>query len=431
MPRIAIDLTPLLPGGDNGAAKLLVLELLSQFKTLPHPFHFILLTSDWNHQELAAFDGPGFQRLCILHERPSETSPDLSMRNDLLNRNLLRLRQILPEQVVNLFLPVARMLKKKWGNFLKKSHSPKLYDDLLQNQEVSLLFCPFTAPIYAETSIPVVSIVYDLQHRTYPQFFSLQELSGRDTTLDQVRRQVDSIICISEFSRRTLVSHYKIKPEKIFVVPVCIHSRLNQRIPDPFNIKDFFLPNRPYLFYPANFWPHKNHKMLLTAYSILNHRHPDLDLDLVFTGALLQPEKELKEAVEIMGIKEKVHFLGYLTDDDLAVVFQRCQYLIFPSLYEGFGVPLLEAFSFGKPVLCSQVGSLPEIGGAAAYYFDPRNPLEIVEAIEHLLNDSAMENKLIQRGYEQVSKFNEEKMALRYLEIFNQTLDNNGVSFKN
>lgn len=187
-------------------------------------------------------------------------------------------------------------------------------------------------------------------------------------------------------------------------------------------LEELQLKDRPFLFYPANFWPHKNHRMLLTAYNILLRRNPDLELDLVFTGALTQPEKELREAVDVMGLKKRVHFLGYLSDEQLSAVFQGCQFLIFPSLYEGFGIPLLEAFIFGKPVLCSQVGSLPEIGAKAAYYFDPRKPLAIVTAIEYIMNNPKLATELIQQGYEQVSKFSREDMALRYLEIFSQTL---------
>ena len=300
--------------------------------------------------------------------------------------------------------------------------SPKVSKGLLADQEVDLLFCPFTAPTYAEPGIPVVSVFYDLQHLVYPHFFDHQELAGRDATLDRVRQRVESIICISEYSRQGLLAHLKITPERTYSVPVCIHTRLTENHPNRDMLENLNLKNQSYLFYPANFWPHKNHKMLLTAYNILLRRNPDLELDLVFTGALRQPEKELRAAVEAMGLEKRVHFLGYLSDEELAAVFQGCHLLIFPSLFEGFGVPLLEAFTFGKPVLCSWVGSLPEIGGEAALYFDPRKPLDMVRTIEQVINNPDQATELVRQGYERLSKFSREEMALRYLDIFNQTL---------
>jgi glycosyltransferase involved in cell wall biosynthesis len=163
--------------------------------------------------------------------------------------------------------------------------------------------------------------------------------------------------------------------------------------------------------------------MLLVAYNILLKRNPYLEFDLVFTGTLPLYEDELRAAVEALGLKQRVHFLGYLSDNNFSAVFQGCRFLIFPSLYEGFGVPLLEAFLLGKPVLCSNVGSLPEIGGKAACYFDPRKPLEIVKSIEQLINNPSKVTELINCGFEQVKKFNKENMGRRYMEIFSTTID--------
>ncbi len=439
MPRIAVDLTPLLPGGENGAAKLLVLELLSQFKELVHPYNFLLLTAHWNHQELVVFDGPRFQRLCVMPVMNPTSEPAYSSNFNYLTQLIHHLRQALPERIVARLLPPARWLKQQWLQRIKPFNDLKVSKGLLADQEVDLLFCPFTAPIYAEPGIPVVSIFYDLQHHTYPQFFDPKELECRDDTLNRLRQRVESIVCISEFSRQTLLEDLKIAPERTFTVPVCIHSRLCETTPALSISEKSSLKDQPYLFYPANYWPHKNHKMLLTAYNILLKRNPGLELDLVLTGALDQSEKELHAAVDAIGIGKRVHFLGYLTDEELAAVFRGCQFLIFPSLYEGFGVPILEAFAFGKPVLCSRVCSLPEVSGKAALCFDPRKPLDIVRTIEQVITNPKQATELVEHGYEQVSKFSREKMALCYLDIFNKTLQKKshlgenpgGVSLKN
>jgi glycosyltransferase involved in cell wall biosynthesis len=121
--------------------------------------------------------------------------------------------------------------------------------------------------------------------------------------------------------------------------------------------------------------------MLLTAYGMYRSRHPAQPLDLVFTGALTGEQQKLRAHIERMGIDRHVHFLGYLSEDDLAAVWEGCSCLIFPSLFEGFGIPVLEAMNFDKPVLCSRASSLPEVAGDAALYFDPRKPEEILKCI--------------------------------------------------
>ena len=419
MHRIAIDLTPLLPGGDNGGAKLLVLELLFQFGKAIHDFDFLLLTADWNHQELGDLTGSKFERLLVIQSTPPPVPPKklpVSFKGSCF-RHLGLVKSFSP------VIPLAKRIRRRWARMPHNSSKPdEPRQTLLLQHGVSLLFCPFTAPTYSTNRIPTVSIVYDLQHRYYPQFFSAEELSTREATLDLVRRYSETIICISEFTRRTLLSHCNIDPMKTCTVPVCIHARLKKAEPLNFDLNQFHLENESYLFYPANFWPHKNHKMLLTAYNIFCRRNPDLKLDLVFTGALAQAESELKSAVQKMGLNQKVHFLGYLSDENLAIVLRGCKFVIFPSLFEGFGIPLLEAFSFDKPVLCSRVGSLPEIGEQAVNYFDPRKPMSIVESIEQLLMHPGQISELVERGRKQLSKFNSQDMAHAYLDIFDRTL---------
>jgi hypothetical protein len=184
------------------------------------------------------------------------------------------------------------------------------------------------------------------------------------------------------------------------------------------------------MFYPANFWPHKNHHMLLTAYGMFLPCNPDKKIDLVFTGALDDLQEELKDAVKRMGLTKRIHFLGFLPQDQLTAVWQGCEFLIFPSLYEGFGIPVLEAMSLGKPTLCSNTTSLPETGGDAALYFDPRKPGDIVQCLEQIVRDSALRKNLVNRGYQRVAGFRTEDMTRKYLDIF-QSAIKDPVSFAN
>jgi len=172
------------------------------------------------------------------------------------------------------------------------------------------------------------------------------------------------------------------------------------------------------MFYPANFWPHKNHSMLLTAYGMFLAHNPHSPLDLVFTGALNGGEDAIKQAVSQMGLAKRVHFLGFVPQEELAAVWFGCEFLIFPSLYEGFGIPVLEAMSIGKPVLCSDRTSLPEVAGDAALYFDPRSPRALLECIEKITTDTSLRSALVEKGRSRAELFHPDDMTGKYLEIF-------------
>ena len=170
MPRIAVDLTPLRPGGENGGAKLLVLELLSQFVRLTDEYEFLLLTADWNHAELAGVEGPRVTRLCVLtqdNRRQAEAGQQVQMLQTFLRRALCQLPPRLAMALRHRGVQLARRLPPSLASMVSSVHS----QSLLQQHGVSLLFCPFTAPTYAEPTVRVVTVLHDLQHRAYPQFF--------------------------------------------------------------------------------------------------------------------------------------------------------------------------------------------------------------------------------------------------------------------
>jgi hypothetical protein len=124
-----------------------------------------------------------------------------------------------------------------------------------------------------------------------------------------------------------------------------------------------------------------------------------------------------------MGLSEMVTFPGYLSDEDFSVLMQGCKAVIFPSLYEGFGMPVLEAMALGKPVLCSNVSSLPEIAGEAALFFDPRKPQTILNAIQQIENEPELEAKLRKLGEGRVREFgNIEEMIIDYLKTFQEVI---------
>jgi glycosyltransferase involved in cell wall biosynthesis len=402
MALIAIDMTPVLPGGENGGVKLLALELLKGFQATSRENKFLILTASWNDEELASLESENTRRLCIVNKEDPKVSRNLHV----------------PMRIERELRKIYQFLRFRYREKLQR-HGP------LSTHGVDVLFCPFTAPTYAEPGIPVVSLICDLQHRDYPQFFAAQELDTRESFYSEVRRRADAVICISERTRESVISHLKTDPEKTYTVPICIQSRLaggdSSRMSE--HLRDLRIDRNPYLFYPANFWPHKNHRMLITAYGMYLSRNPGREMDLVFTGALDHAQRELQEQVKRMGLERHVHFLGYVPEEQLTAVWKGCSVLVFPSLYEGFGIPVLEAMQFGKPVICSNVTSLPEVAGDAALYFDPRKPAEIVQCLEKIIGNRELAADLVNRGHERVLQFQPQEMVKRYLQCLEEVIN--------
>lgn len=414
--RIAVDLTPVLPGGDNGGAKLVAITLVQQLSRLLPDCTFTLLTSGKSHDELAFLDGPNVHRVCVIHQDQSDDAPETAARARAVRRGL-----------------------KEWlGRFMTPGMRRKataLYTSLFYRRriqrngmkavgpefDVDLIFCPFTAPLYVKPGTPIVSVIYDLQYLYYPQFFTPEERLSRDKTFRDACRLADRLVCISDYVRGTVLEHGDVAPEKVHTVHLSPAIQCKALPPESVEevLGRFNLANDRFLLYPANFWRHKNHMMLLTAFGMYRNQHPESDLKLVLTGASVGRMGYLQEAVRTMGLQDWVVMPGFLPDDAFVSLLQSCRALIFPSLYEGFGMPVLEAMAAGKPVLCSNLTSLPEVAGDAALYFDPRKPAEICEAIERIESDPELRDSLIEKGDERVNAFgNAEDMARKYLAIF-------------
>lgn len=408
MARIAVDLTPMMPGGENGGVKILTLELLRAFQRTAPEHRFLLLTASWSHDELAPLEAPAMSRLLIL-DKPAGRASVLDRFRGRPGRVLRR---------------IAAAIRRRLPQKGIAGRRP------LSSRGVDLLFCPFTAPTYVEPGIPAVSVIHDMQHKDYPQFFPEKEIEVRNLFMADVRAKAARIICISENVRDAVLRHLEADPARTHVVYNCIQSRLGAKIPEETReavMRRLGVHLRPYMFYPANFWPHKNHRMLLTAYGMFRHRHPDQAPDIAFTGALEDEARLLKQAADGMGIREHVHFLGFLPQEELDVVWQGCRFLIFPSLYEGFGIPVVEAMSLGKPVLCSSVTSLPEVAGDAALFFDPRKPEDIAGAMARITLDPSLAVDLARRGKERSAHFQTERMVREYLDVFQEALGSPAV----
>jgi len=407
---IAVDLTPVLPGGENGGAKIFVLELLNRLAEMAPQTQFVLLTQAASHAELATMDRPNMRRLMVVGP---------VVVNGIRPGLMSLASRILPHFPIRLRSVVSR-LGYKLNTMLKRGGS----GSLLRGMGVDLLFCPFTAPTYFEPGVPTVCTIYDLQFKTYPELFAAEDVAHRECAFIEACRRATALTAISDYSRNSAIEHGSLDPARIRT----IHLRMAQRIAsggerDKAILDRLGLSAQRYLIYPANFWRHKNHEMLLTAFGMACHNGLAADIKLVCTGVPGARQEWLMRAAHTMNLGERIFFPGYLPNVELAALMAQCRGVVFPSLYEGFGLPVIEAMAAGVPVACSNTTALPEVAAGAAIMFDPRVPTQIAEAIRALVQDDATCAELIKAGIKRAAEFADtERMAGEYLDLFNCAL---------
>ena len=270
-----------------------------------------------------------------------------------------------------------------------------------------------------------VVLVPDIQHEYYPEFFTPEQLAVRRRVYKEAVERAAHVCAISEFTRQSLIERYGVPPEKVTTTYLAADS-LYHRPLDPQVarrvVEKYHLPPGGYLYYPANTWHHKNHVTLLQALILLRERHRLRPL-LVLTGAPKEAHEELMRFIQEHGLEKQVCFLGYLPGEDLPALYAQALMLVYPSLFEGFGMPVLEAMWSGIPVVASQVSSIPEVAGEAAILLPPKKPEAWAEAIFQVATDSALRQELIARGRIQARRFSWQRFTVQTLSILNRVYD--------
>lgn len=264
---------------------------------------------------------------------------------------------------------------------------------LLKKHEISALYCPFGWATLAMPGVPTIACVVDLIHLDFPSTLTHEEIWLRDTLLQETIRVSDALNCISLHVVDRIIDRFPDYSGEIFYTYNAIHDRLDEVDPSP-----LAPPCESYFFYPSNFWVHKNHEVLLIAYRNYLSRTEDEPWDLVLTGAESERTETIRNHAETLGISDRVHFLGFVDESCLATLWQKCSALVFPSMHEGFGIPLLEAMHFRKPIVASSACCLPEIGGDACLFVDPAKPLELADALFKIFSEKELRAKLIRNG---------------------------------
>lgn len=374
--RVAVDLTRLSRGGQNGGIKVAIYGFLQWIaEARGEEFVFIYLTNSSLVSEVEAFRRDLDWQVCV---GESEGTPMPSRDGG---------RQgLVPAQGVT---------------------------DWTQHWPADVLYAPLGFSPFCRPGLPWVSLLVDTLHRDLPQMLPPEEVEFRDRYFREAIAHADAVQCISRFVKGQLERYFAAPADKLFVTHVAIQDRILATTPP---LSGGSPTGRPYFLYPANDWPHKNHARLLQAYSDYR-RASGGAWDLILSGHFAQ-EKMWRERINELGLAESCRLLGHMEPEEFAAGFRNAGALVFPSLYEGFGIPILEAMALGIPVACSRAGSIPEVAGDAGLFFDPEQTGDIANALHKISEYPKLREKLVEAGRKRALEFSLAKEAGRLADRF-------------
>jgi glycosyltransferase involved in cell wall biosynthesis len=293
---------------------------------------------------------------------------------------------------------------------------------------VDLLHSPhYVLPILCRR--PKVVTIHDCIHLQFPQYLPNRiALTYAKHMLHRAVRDSAMILTVSEASRKDILRFYPdADAERIQVVPNAIDEEI---LEDPGEeemerVKERYQIRGRYILYAGNIKPHKNLDRLITAFGQVKHAPGHEDVKLLIIGDEVNKYGSLRRSMEAAGVRQDVRFFGFVPDHTLAALYRMASVFAFPSLYEGFGLPPLEAMACGTPVVTSRISSLPEVVGDAAVLVDPYDVVDIGQALCRVLDNETLAADLVLKGRERVRQFSWERSVRAIHECYMKVL---GVS---
>ncbi|MBO0721729.1 MAG: glycosyltransferase family 4 protein [Blastocatellia bacterium] len=298
----------------------------------------------------------------------------------------------------------------------------------LRMRPVDILHVQFTAPLFCP--VPVLATIHDLAFEHMPETFTRRGSLQLKFTVRWTARRAARIATVSEYSRQDLIKTYKLPPEKVVVT----HNGIGPHFsPQPASgdedrkLRRRFGIERDFILVVGSLQPRKNLVRLIRAYSALRRRLPDFAYQLVVVGRKLWLASEIFAEVSKQEWGKDVIVTGYVPDEDLPAFYRAARAFVYPSLFEGFGIPPLEAMACGTPVVTSNTSSLPEVAGDAALLIDPYDEQELANALFRIVNDEPLRAFLRERGIEQSKKFTWRNAAEKTLQLYKEAMRGQGI----
>jgi glycosyltransferase involved in cell wall biosynthesis len=312
--------------------------------------------------------------------------------------------------VVKVIKPPARHLLSwtVWYNLAVPLLLKKIKADVFVSPDG---FCSLT------TSVPQCLVVHDLAFLHYPDFIPALHLWYYKTFTPRFLKKAAKVVTVSAFSKRDLQERYQVPDEKVTVVfnaPHQLFQPISQEERE--QVKQDYAGGVEYFIYTGTIHPRKNLIHLLKAFSAFKKRQQS-NMKLLIVGRMAWKTNQFQQLLSTFKFKNDVVLTGYLPKEVLARVMAGAYALVYPSFFEGFGVPPLEAIQCGVPALVSNTSALPEIGGNAYLYFDPERPDEIAQKMMLIYKDEILRNKLIENGKQQLTRYSWDQSASRMWEV--------------
>jgi glycosyltransferase involved in cell wall biosynthesis len=336
-------------------------------------------------------------------------------------RNQMAFGSILPPNVRRVLIPPSPpsspLLRglRYWG-LLHSSLAEQL-----EGSGVDIIHYPDSIINPPGIALPCVLTSHDIQHEYFPHHFPLKMRLLRKLTYAPSARKARRVITDSQFARETLVQKFRLPAEKVIPIHWGVDAafRPDLSLAEVERVRHKYHLPPVFAFYPASTWPHKNHPRLVQAMSLLQRKYHS-ECKLVLCGQPQWGHGALLAALEGYCPQKDVLFLDYVPAEDLPALYRAAWLLVYPSLFEGFGIPLVEAMSCGCPIVCSNVTSLPEVVGDAALLVNPYDVEELADAIQRVLHDEDLRAGLVAKGLARARHFSWERAARQTAQVYRQ-----------
>ncbi len=295
----------------------------------------------------------------------------------------------------------------------------------LQKNPLDVYHTQYILPFFTPKKIKLLTTIHDISFNFYPQFIKFSDLFFLKLLIPRSLKRADGIIAVSDFTKNEIIKFYKVAPEKITVAYNAAGDSFASFDYSEDKLgairKKYNLPEK-FILYLGTMQPRKNLPVLIKAYAKIKKNIPELKLVLAGNKNAHNFDKKIDAKIEKYNLENDVIFTGYIEEGDKPVVYRLADLFVFPSLYEGFGMPILEAMASGTAVIASDIAPHREIAGSAAIYFYPKKAKELSRKIEDFFADENLGKNLMVRGQEQVEKFSWKKTASTILSVYQKVL---------
>lgn len=288
----------------------------------------------------------------------------------------------------------------------------------LRRDRPDLLHVQYTGPLYCP--VPMVVSVHDVSFLEHPEYFTRLRAAQLRLTVRRTVQMAARILTPSEFSKSAIVRHYGLDDAKVVVVHNAVSNSFRpiQREMAVNWVRGNFQIPAPFILTVGDLQPRKNHLGLIRAFEDLIRHNPQLPHRLVMVGKETWFAGRVRHAAAKSAVADRLHFTGWVSDDDLRYFYGACDAFVFPSFYEGFGLPILEAMACGRAVACSNTTAMPEVANASALLFDPANPSDIVRSIRDLLLNPQLRARKERMGSLRAAQFTWSRAAQETLNVY-------------